>query len=101
MTIDAANTTLYASCDYRQSPVRTPFCRWHRYARFRPGHRRQKTRHRYATDSSMAICSPLTSHFTNLCRKVWIQIPIARLATVTALLHPAVSSLEAYQTPAR
>jgi len=40
-------------------------------------------------------------YFAALYRKVKTLIPIARLSSMTACQHPAVSSLEARKTPAR
>lgn len=43
----------------------------------------------------------VTCRFTHTWRCICIPIPIDRRFTLTTLLHPAVSSLKAYQTPAR
>jgi len=49
----------------------------------------------------MNMNNSVTSDFYTPHRKVKTLIPIALLLAMTAELHPAVSSLEACQTPAR
>jgi len=93
-----ANLPLHASCTYRSVAVAVPFGRWRRHVRFYP---LRGLCQRYAVDRSKAIGSPMMSPFADPCRKVQTQIPIALLSILTVMLRPAVSSLEAYQTPAR
>jgi integrase len=65
-------------------------------------HRERQNRYQWnTTDPSMNIGVPMTSYFTELYRKVTTLIPIARLPSMTAWHRPAVSSLDACQTPAR
>jgi len=92
---------LHASCNYRSAPVAVPLGRWRRYLLFHPLCRLQCRRYEYAIGPSKIIGIPITSSFTNPCRKVQTQIPIALLLILTLVIRPAVSSLEACQTPAR
>ena len=52
-------------------------------------------------DSSKTIGISVVSRFTDSCRNVQTQIPIALRSHSTVASQPAVSSLEAYQTPTR
>jgi len=88
-------------CPDRLNPVTVPYCRWHGYAGFYP---RYEQRNRYqwaATEPTRDMDIVVTRDIADLNPKDTIQIPIARLASLTAWLPPAVSSLEACQTPAR
>jgi hypothetical protein len=94
-------TTACLSYDYRSDPVKVPFCRWHGFALF-CAHREREIRCYWNTiNPAMNMSSSVTSGFSSLHQKVKTQIPIARRPSLTAELHPAVSSLEAYKTPAR
>jgi len=56
---------------------------------------------RLQIDTTWDIGVTLMSHFAEPYREITTQNPIALLPSLTASLHPAVSSLEACQTPAR
>jgi len=101
MSIATANCASYASCNYRSVPVAVPLCRWHRNVLFYPLRRLRDWHHEYATDPLEVIGILVTSSFTDPYQKVQTQIPIALLPISTLVPHSAVSSLEAYQTPAR
>jgi len=101
MSIATASLALHRSCKYRSVPVAVALGLWRRYVLVYPLHGRQYRRHCYTSGPTRGIGIPVTSDFTNLRRKVWVQIPIDLPSTLTVVAHPAVSSLEAYQTPAR
>jgi len=101
MSLAIANIPLQGACNDRSIPVTLPLGRWHPYVHFYSLRGKRNWRHAYATDPAKVIGSLMTSRLTDLYRKVQTQIPIARSSILTALPHPAVSSLEAYQTPAR
>jgi hypothetical protein len=90
---------LFYSC--RSNTVRVPYCRQHGFAIFCPHREQENGCHWDATDPMMNMNSSVTSDFYTPHRKVKTLIPIALLPSMTAELHPAVSSLEACQTPAR
>jgi len=96
-----ANLPLHASCTYRSVAVAVPLGRWRRHVHFYPLHGLCGRYQRYAVDRSQVIGNSITSPFADPCRKVQAQIPIALLPILTVMVRPAVSSLEAYQTPAR
>jgi len=96
--------TDYSSCtshNYRLGLVRTSFCCCYKYVLFFPHHERQNRGHWDATDPTMNLGASVTNYFADLYRKVITQIPIAQLPSMAVCLRPAVSSLEACQTPAR
>jgi len=101
MSITTANLSLYDSRNYRSVPVAVSLGRWRRYLLFYPLHVLRCWHHEYAIAPSKIIGIPAMSRFTDPCRKILTQIPIALLPILTAVPRPAVSSLEAYQTPAR
>jgi len=92
---------LHAVCQYWSLPVAVPFGQWHRYARlyslYGLSDRRRKNVVRPQTASTM----PMTGRRTLSSRNSQIQIPIAPVSLLARVRHPAVSSLEASQTPAR
>jgi len=93
--------TGYLLCPDRSDPVTAPYCQWQGYARFYP---RQKQRNRCQGAAIVPTRHRdivVTRDFAVPHQKVKNQIPIARLTSLTAWLTPAVSSLEACQTPAR
>jgi len=95
MSITTAKLSLYDSRNYRSVPVAVPFDRWCRYLLCHPSRRLQYWRYEVANGLSKIICIPLTAGFSNPCRKVQTQIPIALLPILTSVARPAVSSLEA------
>ena len=101
MSLAIDNLPLHASCNYRSVPVAASLSRWRRYLLFRPLHELRGWHHEHAIAPSKIIGIPATSRFTNPCQKFLTQIPIALLPILTVVPRPAVSSLEAYQTPAR
>ena len=94
-------TAGYLSYSYRSNTVRVPYCWWHGFVLFCPHRKRENKCHCEATDLARNIEIPVVCDFAVLYRKVKTLIPIALLPSMTAELHPAVSSLEACQTPAR
>ena len=94
-------TTGYLSYDYRSDPVKGSLCRWHGFALFCVHREREIRCYWNTTNLTMNMNSSVTSGFASPRRKVKTLIPIARLPSMTAELYPAVSSLEAYKTPAR
>ena len=94
----------YSSCtfhNYRLGPVRTSFFCCYKYVLFCPYREQENGCHWDATDPTMNLGASVTNYFAELYRKVITQIPIAQLPSMTVCLRPAVSSLEACQTPAR
>jgi len=84
----------------RPDPVRALLCRWHRFA-LMSLQRDQGNKYQWdVTDPTRGIIIPATNDIAALYRKAITQIPIVLLRTMTAWLRPAVSSLEACQTPA-
>jgi hypothetical protein len=96
-----ANIPLPVSCDDRSIPVAVPLGQRRQTVHFYPLRSARDWRHVYATDPPKVIGILMTSSFADLYQKAQTQFPIALSPILTALLHPAVSSLEAYQTPAR
>jgi hypothetical protein len=96
-----ATAASYLFYSYRSNTVRVPYCQWHGFAIFCHHCRRENGCHWDATDTMMNMNNSVTSDFYTPHRKVKTLIPIALLLAMTAELHPAVSSLEACQTPAR
>jgi hypothetical protein len=101
MSLAIANLPLQGACNDRSIPAAVPLGRWHSYVHFYSLRSGRDWRHAYATDPATLIGSLMTSRLADLYRKVQTQIPIARSSILTTLPHPAVSSLGAYQTPAR
>jgi hypothetical protein len=96
--------TDYSSCtshNYRPGPVRTSFCCCYKYVLLCPYREQENGGHWDVTDPTMNLGVSATNYFSVPYRKVITQIPIAQLSSMTAWLRPAVSSLEACQTPAR
>ena len=93
--------TGYLLCPDRSNPVTVPYCRWHGYASFYPRHEQQNRCQWAVIESKRNKDIVVTRDFADQHQKVTTQIPIARLTSLTAWLPPAVSSLEACQTPAR
>ena len=94
-------TTSCLSYFYRSNPVRTSFCYCYKYVLFCAHRERQNRCQWNTTDRSKGIGIPIVSDFVIPHRKVKTLIPIAQRPSMTACQHPAVSSLEACQTPAR
>jgi len=86
---------------YRSSTVRAPFCRGYGFVIFCHDCKQENRCHWDATNPTMNMNNSVTGDFATPHRKVKTLIPIALLPSMTAELHPAVSSLEACQTPAR
>ena len=106
MSIATANLPLHDSCTYWSVAVAVPLGRWRRHVRFYPLYGLRGRCQRHAVDRPKVIGNPMTSFFADPCPKVQTQILIALLPILTAVVRPAVvrpavSSLEAYQTPAR
>ena len=94
-------TASYLFYSYRSKTVRVPYCRRHGFAIFCHHHEGENRCQGNATDPTMNRNNSMTSDFATPYRKVKTLIPIAQLSSMTTELHPAVSSLEACQTPAR
>src|SRR5210317_545244 len=88
-------------CPDRSDPVTTPYCRWHGYAGFYARYEQLNQCQWAATEPTRDMGIVMSRDFSDLHQKDTTQIPIARLTSLTAWLPPAVSSLEACQTPAR
>jgi hypothetical protein len=88
-------------CPDRQDPVTAPYCRWRGNAGFYPRYERRNRYQWDATETTSGMGFVVTGDFAGLNPKDTTQIPIAPLTSLTAWLPPAVSSLEACQTPAR
>ena len=101
MSLVIANLPLKGACNDRSIPAALALGRWHLYVHSYSLRGVRNWRHAYATDPAKVISSLMTSRLADLYRKVQTQIPIARSSILTTLPHPAVSSLGAYQTPAR
>ena len=89
------------SCPDRPDPVTAPYCRRRVETGFYP---RYERRYRYlwdATEPTRSMGFVATGDVAGLNPKDTTQIPIALRRSLTACLPPAVSSLEACQTPAR
>ena len=94
-------TTARLSYDYRSNTVRMPYCRRHGFALLCTYREQENRCYWKTTDPAMSMGFSVMSHFAAPNQKVKTQIPIARLPSLTACQHPAVSSLEACKTPAR
>jgi len=88
-------------CPDRLNLVTAPYCRWHGYAGFYARHEQRNRCQWVATKPTRHMDIVVTRDCPELHQKITTQIPIARLNSLTAWLPPAVSSLEACQTPAR
>ena len=101
MSIATAIFSLQAQCNYWPLPVTGSLGRRYRYALFCPlpgwhdGYLQQ------ATGPVKGLGMPDTGSSTDPHRKTLNQIPIALRQSLAPVPHPAVSSLEASQTPAR
>ncbi len=100
MSVAAVYLPSHPFCHYRPGPVRASFGQWHRYAHFYPFAEQQNKWYLHATSSQVGFGVPLPKRFAKPRRNDSVQIPIARLLTLTVLVYPAVSSFEACQTPA-
>ena len=85
---------------YRPAPIRAAFALCHRDVHFRVRCRRRNWRNRAATDYLSDGFIWMTNLVVASCHRATIQIPIDMWSTLTPAQHPAVSSLEAYPTPA-
>jgi len=85
---------------YRPVPIRAAFVPCRRDERFCVRCRHQIWRDRATTDYLSDGVIRMTDLIDSSGQRAAIQIPIARRSTPTPTLHPAVSSLEAYPTPA-
>ena len=85
---------------YRPAPIRAAFALCHHGVHFRVRYSHQIRRDRAAIDSFSDGVIWATDLIDTSCHQAAIQIPIAMWATLTPAQHPAVSSLEAYPTPA-
>ena len=101
MSLAIANLPLKGACNDRSIPAALALGRWHLYVHFYSLRGGRNWRHAVATDPAKVIGSLMASRLADLYRKVQTQIPIALSPTLTPLLHPAVSSIEACKTPAR
>ena len=101
MSIAIANLPLPVSCNDRSIPVAVRLGQQSQTVHFYPLRGARDWRHEVAADPPKVIGILMTSSFADLYRKVQTQIPIALSPTLTTLLHPAVSSIEACKTPAR
>jgi hypothetical protein len=101
MSLAIANLPLKDACNDRSIPAALALGRWHLSVHFYSLRGGRNWHHAVATDPAKAIGSLITSRLADLYQKVQTQIPIARSSLLTTLPHPAVSSLGAYQTPAR
>ena len=100
-----AHTLASAPRNCQPVPVTTPLGRWRFDTRFHPQARQPYRLHSYSTQLTPhlpeRLCGSVTRCLGEARRQGPIQIPIAPQPISTALPHPAVSSLAAYQTPAR
>jgi hypothetical protein len=89
------------TCTDWPETVRVPCCRWRenarRYAQTEPQNRCQ----RQTIGATKEPFISVTDNMDDSSRKLTTLIPIALRRSLTAWLPPAVSSLEACQTPAR
>src|SRR5210317_1228424 len=92
--------TGYLLCPDRSDPVTAPYCRWHEYAGFYPRHEQRNHCPWAATAPTRDMDSVVMRDFADQHQRITTQIPIAQRTALTAWLPPAVSSLEACQTPA-
>ena len=88
-------------CPDRQDPVTAQYCRWRVETGFYPRYERRYRCQRETIKQTRDVGIVVTGDFTGLNRKDTTQISIALCRALTACLPPAVSSLEACQTPAR
>ena len=91
---------VYRPYRYRPAPIRAAFALCHHGVHFRMRYSHQIWRDRAATDSFSGGVIWATDLIDTSCHQAAIQIPIAMWSTLTPAQHPAVSSLEAYPTPA-
>jgi hypothetical protein len=97
ITTDAA----CLSHHYRLGLVRVSFCLWCKYTCDYPHIQLQNERHLHVNHRQSDIGIQVTQHLPDPYLEKLIQIPIARSSPLAIPTVPAVSSPEAYQTPAR
>ena len=85
---------------YRPAPIRAAFVPCHRDVHFRVNCRHWIWRDRVATRYLSDGVIWMTYRIVTSRHRATIQIPIAMRSTLTPSQCPAVSSLEAYPTPA-
>ena len=91
---------IYRLSRYRPAPIRAAFALCHGNVHFCVRCRHRIWRNRAAIDSFSDGIIWMTDLVDTSCQRRAIQIPIAMRSTLTTVKHPAVSSLEAYPTPA-
>jgi len=84
----------------RPAPIRAAYVPCRCNVRFCLQGRREIWPFRPATDLLGNGIAWTTGLIVNSCHRATIQIPIATRPSMTTAKHPAVSSLEAYPTPA-
>jgi hypothetical protein len=88
-------------CPDRLNPVSASYCRWCGNAGFYPRHERRNRYQWDTTEPTRDIDIVVSRDCAGLNQKDITRIPIALRSSLTVRLPPAVSSLEACQTPAR
>ncbi len=77
------------------------FCVWCKYTCGYPPILSQNELHLHVNHRQSGVSTLIAQHLPDPYLEKLIQIPIARRSSLTTSTVPAVSSLEAYQTPAR
>ncbi len=92
---------LYCSSCYRLNPVKASLCLRLKYPYFYLHTALQEHQYLYDNDNQNDTGIATTEHLLDSHRENLVRIPIAQSSSLTALRIPAVSSLEACQTPTR
>jgi hypothetical protein len=100
MRMIAHNLRSQTAWHYRSQPVTVTFDPGERYGFLNRFLGKQDQHMRSVKESSMNRFTSLVGCFDDCWGSLWHLIPIAYRLTSTAFQYPAVSSLEAYQTPA-
>ena len=85
---------------YQPAPIRAAFVPCHPDVRFCASRSRRVRPTLCTGDYRDDGVTGITDSVATSCQRRMIQIPIAMRSTLTPTQHPAVSSLEAYPTPA-
>lgn len=86
---------------YRLDSVRASFCPWCKYTYDYPHTLLQDVHYLIVNHGQSDVDIRITLHLSDPHQEKLVQIPIARSSSLATSTTPAVSSLEAYQTPAR
>ncbi len=101
MTINITNHSSCLSLCYRPGSIQGALYRCRQNLHLNPGIELQKKHYSHEAIFGISFCTSATPCLSYTRRGNGRQIPIAYLPILTEFQHPAVSSTEDYQTPAR